>query len=72
MPIRVKVTHPVIELRRARVFTARQYHECGWVDPDVCTGIHKGDRYVRISETRLPVCGKCCDLQPYDVETTDK
>lgn len=64
---RIRSDHPVVELRRARVFKARKYHECGWVHPERCVGIWPKHIYLRISETRLPVCSACAGITPEDI-----
>lgn len=51
--LRIRRDHLHFELRNARVRVARQPYWCAFCREDC---IQKGDRYARISETRLPVC----------------
>jgi hypothetical protein len=76
---RIRSDYPIRELQRSRVWVARKRHECGWGGGDAvldgamaCHGIERGDTYLRISETRLPVCLACAGVKPDDFVTITK
>jgi hypothetical protein len=56
---RIRADYPVRELQNARLWTARKDYECGWRRVQECCDIAAGETYIRISETRLPVCLMC-------------
>jgi hypothetical protein len=64
---RIRASFPVRELQWARIWTARKPHLCGWQNREGCSDIRVGEEYLRISETRLPVCLWCARVS----ETND-
>jgi hypothetical protein len=72
MPKRIRRDYEIYELRHARVRVARGFYECGWGNLISPHYIDAGDTYLRISETRLPVCRMCAAFTPDDIVETDK